>query len=282
MGEATYEFASPRDFEFACAGRTTVPVAKFREMLAASPADLDAEAESIRNIEGQLMRLVEESIGRADHTGSLLRNVGLQLFSKDHGWRGIMTALASLGAEHDEYKKIAVARYLQYLAARLDAARTVARMKSAPAPSGMPEQEDHAGPTAAFDSKETIIFDASAMAAPPGAGNAFERLPRGEPHAVTIGRGTAVEMQLAGDSFRILNDGALKLADDLGHVYPLAPGRHSLGRHASNDIAVDNAHRSISRRHLLLEVCDRDTVILTDLSAHGTLIAPSSVALTVH
>ncbi|MCC7412570.1 MAG: FHA domain-containing protein [Gammaproteobacteria bacterium] len=280
IGRRRFSFAQPREFEFGCAGRTAVPAAKFGELMRQPAAELRHEAEGIRQVEKQLVTVLERGLENPATVAGRIRDLGVKLFSKDHGWRDIMAALALLGPEHDEYKKIALVKYLQYLAARQDllgiihAAKTDVRLEAA---------DDSFGESAApaIGAAETMIFDLTQVASGPRLVNAFERLPRGETVEIRLPRGKSIEILLSRHPFKLVADGGYKLVDAAGHEYPLGDRRGCVGRHAGNDIAIDNAYRSVSRKHLIVEP-QVDRLLLTDISAHGTFVPPQFVHHTVH
>lgn len=280
LGSRVLRFASPREFEFGCAGRTSVPAAKFGDMLSQSAADLEQEARGIRELERRFVLVLEKCLADVTSLSGQLRDLGAKIFSKDHGWRDLMAQLMVLGPAHDEYKKIALVKYMQYLAARQDLAsiiysartsRALGNEDAPPAPEPQP-----------IGTRETVIFDLMQIQDTHRLVNPFERLPRGETVEVHVPRGEGVEILLSKHRFRLVVDGDVKLIDESGHEYRIPPGRHSVGRHTGNDIPIDNALRSVSRKHLIVEPDPDGAVRLTDVSAHGTFVPPQYVVHTVH
>jgi hypothetical protein len=296
LGSHELRFQSPREFEYACSGRTTVPSGKYEEMLRLSAEDLEHEVVGIREVEKRIVNVIERSLESPQTAGANIRELGAQLFSKDHGWRGLMSALSGLGPEHDEYKKIALVKYMQYLGARQELANIVFAAKAEraePAAEGIAEQAQ-ASPTPArqpppesipadaIDANHTVMFDVSRLNEATRLLNPFERLPRGETVVVTIPEGGAVEFMMSKYRFRLTAADGIKIVDESGHEYRLVRGRNAVGRHVNNEVNIDNAYRSVSRKHLIAEPYDARSVALTDLSAHGTFVPPQFVTHTVH
>lgn len=281
LGSRQLRFSSPREFEFACAGRTSVPAAKFGEMLGQGAADLEREARGIRDLERRFVGVLEKCLADVTSISVHLRDLGAKIFSKDHGWREIMAQMMTLGAAHDEYKKIALVKYMQYLAARQDLASIIYSAKTARTLGGDEAEAPPVEPQP-IGSRETVIFDLMQIEDSHRLINPFERLPRGETVAVHVPRGEGVEILLSKHKFRLVIDGEVKLIDEAGHEYRIPPGRHSVGRHNGNDIPIDNAYRSVSRKHLIVEPETDGAVRLTDVSAHGTFVPPQFVVHTLH
>jgi hypothetical protein len=82
--------------------------------------------------------------------------------------------------------------------------------------------------------------------------------------------------------FRLTASDGIKIIDEAGHEYRLVRGRNAVGRHINNEVNIDNAYRSVSRKHLIAEPYAEHSVALTDLSAHGTFVPPQFLEHTVH
>jgi predicted component of type VI protein secretion system len=65
--------------------------------------------------------------------------------------------------------------------------------------------------------------------------------------------------------------------DEHGAESTLPEGRTLVGRAPENDVAVDVTHRSVSRKHLIIDKA-AGSVYLTDLSSLGTFIDAAAVA----
>jgi hypothetical protein len=288
VGDRTLRFDSKMDFEFALASRTDVPAAKIAELVRFDTQQLLEEANNVRQVERHFVEMLSRSIQEPGSIGYLLREMDTKLFSHDHEWRAIMASLARQDRRFDDYKQLALIKYVQYLASRQDVLKGIYAHKSSL--SGRVSE-----PVADLDPscRQTVIFDVEDLApcptTPPrdddtrvlgaGVGQAFPqlcRLPRGESVAVDPPRGEDLALVLSRHPFRVRRRGQPVLVDDKDDARPLAIGRNVIGRHPDSDVMVDAAYRDISRTHLILELGAQGQLRLTDLSAHGTFV-PSNL-----
>ena len=135
-------------FDFALASRTEVPAAKVAELVRCDPAALEREATSIREVEKHFVEILSNALEGSAGIGPRLRELDLKLFSQDHEWRHIMRSLIEQGPEYDDFKRVALAKYLQYLGSRQDILRSIYANKHsdravtpAPEPSGQEFKE---------------------------------------------------------------------------------------------------------------------------------------------
>jgi hypothetical protein len=280
IGRNRYVFATPMDFEFALAGTCAVPVGRFAEMIALRPDELRHESRGIRKVEKQFVAVLEKCIEDPESIGALIRELGVKQFSKDHRWRDIISSLNALGPGQDEYKKIALVKYLQYLASRHDLVNMIYSAKTAE-----PVDEDISlspEPPAGPAEHATVAFDVGDLQDAPRVMNPYERLPRGQTVALRLPDGATVDILLSKHKFKLVAGDPLALVDSTGHRYDLHPGKNRIGRHVDNDVTIDTAYRSVSRKHLILEPRAHDVVRITDLSAHGTFVPPEYLLAASH
>jgi hypothetical protein len=274
VGDRTLRFGSRVDFEFALASRTEVPAGKISELVRFDAQQLLDEASSVRDVERHFVDVLSRSMQEPGSIGYLVRQMDMKLFSQDHEWRAIMQALARQDGRFDDYKQLALVKYMQYLASRQDVLKGIYTHKaSLAAHSREPESSEE------VDLRETLIFDVSAYPAGLGARRQgtspparFIRLPRGERVRIRAGLGEPLEVVLSRHPFRIVDGSPPMLVDDDGKEHPLHTGRNVLGRHPDSDIMLDAAYRDVSRTHLILELDESGEVRLTDLSSHGTFV----------
>lgn len=278
IGNIQYSFHAPRDFEFALAGKIAVPVTKFTELLKLPADELLREGKAIRKVEKQFVQVLEQCLEEPTLVGGLLRDLGTKLFSKDHNWRDIINGLNSAGPRGDEYKKIALVKYMQYLASRQE----VLNMLYAQATDRRVEENDElsseAEPPQGIGMKSTVIFDLMQIEDSHRFVNPFERLPRGQTVNLRIAPGDSVDIMLSKHKFSLIAGDPCVLVDPAGKRSALRSGKNRIGRHVDNDVPVDTAYRSVSRKHLIVEPMPGDLVRLTDLSAHGTFVPPEYVS----
>ena len=272
VGQATLTFSNVADFEFALSGRTSLPLDKFAELLARSADELKTEALSIKAVEQRLTETLERFLQRVGGAGSLLKDLTFKLFSKDHHWRDIMEGLKADDGIGDEYRRIALTKYLQYLAARQETLNTLYWLKTLSHPKD--ELVNTANPITRTMLKETVIFDVSHLESSRRMLNALERLPRGESVVLKVPPGETAELILVKHRFQLSGGERWSLIDEGGNEFHLNEGRNSVGRDSTNTVVLDNTYRVVSRRHLLIEPLSPWKVRITDLSSHGTFVSP--------
>jgi len=266
LNDQTLVFKSLDDFSFAIESRTCVPSSRFQELLRQEPAELWHEADNIKSVEKNLVDILEDALCDATICGPAIRDLGLQVFSKDHDWRLIVGALNELGDEYDGYKRLALIKYMQYLGARQEILRLIFAIKS--------KGETHHRAILDDDDDvaalETVLFDSSQLDDHEPAPRTLQRLPRGEAIKIYALPGHPVEVMLAKHLFKLINDDGWALCDIHGRRYPLGDRQNMIGRGSDNDVTLDSEFRNVSRRHLIAEPFDDHIVVLTDISSHGT------------
>lgn len=265
----TVTFTSIDDMKFALDAKTQLPVGKYDELRAVPMDALEKQAVDIRNVEGRLLHVLDASFSEPLSIDYQLREIDNRVFSEDHAWREFMEALNREGSEYSDYKRVALVKYLQYLASRQELIKRVYWSKYREAqgePAAAAEE-----PSSAI--RETAIFDANELAGKFENGDdQYQRLPRGEPRDVRLLPGQEMPMRLSVYSFKLVRADGAYLVDERGKEYPLLPRRSRIGRSIDNDVALDSAYRAISRKHLILEFPSKDRVVITDRSSHGTFV----------
>ncbi|MFO1435630.1 MAG: hypothetical protein U1F34_04465 [Gammaproteobacteria bacterium] len=122
-------FNSLAEFEFGLAGRTDVPSRQFLELMLRSVDDLLRETHGLRTMEQQLVETLSTAMRTPGLIGHALRSMDLELFSLDHGWRDIIGSLRERDQEYEELQQVALAKYMQYLAARQEVIKHVCASK---------------------------------------------------------------------------------------------------------------------------------------------------------
>lgn len=274
VDDRVLHFDSKADFEFALASRTEVPAGKIEELVRFEPRQLLDEASSVREVERHFVEVLSRSIQEPGSIGYLLREMDMKMFSQDHEWRGIMQALARQDSRFDDFKQLALVKYMQYLASRQDVLKGIYTHKSVP---GSVEHDTEYGPETQF--RETLIFDMDEPHAGPEHHEAqgeeparLVRLPRGESLRVKPPAGETMELVLSRHPFHVRTGAEPVLVNDDGSELALKPGRNVVGRHPDSDVMVSAAYRDVSRTHLILELEADGAVRLTDLSTHGTFV----------
>lgn len=264
LGEMSYEFASPEDFAFALAGRAGVPGTRVGALVDMTAESLRREAEAIRQVEQVFNDALDGSLRDVTRIGPFLKEMDLSLISQDHDWRAIIGTLNAIDEPHEPYKKVALVKYVQYLAARRQAVTAVYAIKRGARSDGGADSDSKL--------RETAIFDVSDLADQDV--DMFVRMPKGETVEIDLEAEGSVAVMLAKHPCRIDRNGKVSFVDDSGRVTPLRRGKNIVGRDASCDVQVNVAYREVSRKHLILEVVDSRIVRLTDISSHGTSLNP--------
>lgn len=266
------KFATPGDFAFCVGSRTCVPAKRFETSLRHASDDLWREAEEIKRLEKELIGILEHSRQRGEPCCTAIRQLNLKLFSNDHHWRAIFAVLSGLGSDYDEYQRIGLTKYLQYLGARQEVLRSIYVIKNRgrEAEQGPPEDMDRG-----IGTKETVIFDVMEIEDAQRPASPFQRLPRGEATRLCLGRGPTIEMLLAKYQFSLTRGDDWVLTDAHGKRFQLHQGPNMVGRGLTNDIALDSDFRNVSRQHLIIEAASETDILVTDLSSHGTYVRPT-------
>lgn len=264
-------FPTLADFEFALASRTEVPAAKITRLVRLSDEALEDEARAIGKVEKHFVDLVAADMQDQAALGRDMQELDYKLFSQDHQWRSIMSGLQGQESDYDEYRKAALVKYMQYLAARQEIVKSISaerqqRASAPPFPETPPEAS--ANPL----SRDTVAVDLEAGAGGGAQAEGFVRLPKGEAVSIRLPAGQEIALSLAGHRFRLVEGRPSHLVGENGDQHTLQQGKNLIGRELGNHIVVDSSYRDVSRKHLLIDLADPHMVRLTDMSAHGTFI----------
>lgn len=267
-------FQTPREFEFALAGRTSLPAPKIAALSRLADDELLREADAIRAVEERFSDALSGAIEDITTVGAKLKSMEPSIISHDHGWRSIITALNAIDDIPESYKKIALVKYTQYLTSRqevvkcLYANRHLRDSGEATPPNGTAIYR----PTARF--RDTMLFDLNDLPDMEHHETSFSRLPKGETVELSLEEDHAVELLLAKHQCHILLTDKLLFVDENGHDSELHAGRNVVGRDASSDVVIDASLRDVSRKHLIVESDGVRQIKLTDISSHGTSLPP--------
>ncbi len=270
IADQVFHFDGVREFEFALAGRTSLPYEKIAALSALSDDALLREVTGIRQLEQRFVGVVERSMAEPGAIGDFLRDLDLNVISKDYEWREIVQNVVNLDSGHEQYRKVAMVKYMQYLAARQEIVRSTYNSRHA-------KREGAEPGVLGMDPKksETLIFDLTTVASSDsGSGEEFQRLPKGETVDIPIDPGSPVDVVLAKHKFSIVAGEKLCFVVDKDHQPELSPGKNIVGRDASSDVVIDANYRAVSRRHLIIEMEGASMIRLTDISSLGTFVSP--------
>jgi hypothetical protein len=289
LGGQRVSFNSLAEFEFSLAGRTDVPARQFLELMLLPVDDLLRESHSLRTMEQQLVELLSTAMRTPGMIGHALRSMDIDSFSADHGWRDILGALRERDQEYEELQQVALAKYMQYLAARQEVIKHVCASKQEGTKHSfglepvvdlrtddlakVVSQPEPETPPAEAAIREAVMLHSQGNSSPATSRkSAFARLPKGEVVVIDMERGQVIELMLSRHGFRIVATDELTLIDETGTSHVLQNGRNIIGRDTICNIVVSPTLRDISRLHLIIERLSPDSLRLTDLSAHGTYL----------
>ncbi len=269
IGEQTLKFSSLADFEFSLAGRTSVPSKKIISMVKFSISELKKEAKTIKEIEKQFVSMLSNSIENPESINHALREIDAQIFSQDHGWRSIIAGLHAGDKELNEFRRVALVKYMQYLSSRQEIIKYL-----------YSEKKQHVKSTDTSNNTEkstrfsdTFMLESTVFEPLSGGkhGEEMEKMPKGENVTIRMKADREINILLSKHQCKIIGgESSSKFIDEAGRSYELKIGKTVIGRDSKSDIMLDPNLRDVSRMHLVIETDDTNTLYLTDLSAHGT------------
>jgi len=268
-------FLSIADFEFCLSGRTSVPSKKITDMVKCTAKQLQVEAHTIKDIEKRFVAILTHSIEDPSSISRSLKELDTSIFSQDHRWRDIITALNDGGDEFNPFRRVALVKYMQYLSSRQDIIKYLYSEKKKLAG----EKQNGKSETIEGESfKDTLIFE-NTLFEPNienSKGGEFERMPKGESVITTLKPKERIIIMLSKHKCEIEANGQIFFIDQAGRKHVLDLGRNTIGRDASGTVIIDPGLRDVSRMHLVIENLGDNSLQLTDLSSHGTYI-PSAL-----
>jgi len=289
----TLVFSSPAEFEFGLASRIEFPVRKAARLVERSAEDLKGMAIKLRAVEKRFAAVFARCLEKPDRIGELLAELESGLLSRDHDWRDIVEALCDHGPEYDDFKNIALVKYMQYLASRQAVLRSIYLEKvqgglELQAPEPEPEQQPADEPMLAsvlpISYRDTALFDLDQSGSGGGTDGGdsnddgtqtLEPVPRGETVCIRFVDGRELDVKLASHRYKLFPGKHFCLVDDTsGVTHLLRSGRNVVGRHSGNEVVIDSAYLAISRKHIIIEPISENAALLTDISSHGTFITP--------
>jgi hypothetical protein len=290
----TLVFSSPAEFEFGLASRIEFPVHKAVRLVERDAEDLSGMAIKLRAVEKRFAAIFASCLEQPYRIGELLAALEAGLLSRDHDWRDIIEALGQYGPEYDDFKNIALVKYMQYLASRQAVLRSIYLQKvqgGLELQTAEPREHSDEQPMQAsvlpIPYRETALFDLDQI----GGGDAgddgdgedegtqpLKSVPRGETICIRFVDGHELDIKLASHRYKLFPGKHFCLVDEAnGVTHLLHSGRNVIGRHSGNDVVIDQTYLAISRKHVIIEPVSEDAILLTDISSHGTFITPKQV-----
>ena len=271
IGEQSLKFSSLADFEFALSGRTCVPSKKITSMVKFSTDELKKEAKTIKEIEKKFVAVLSKSIEDPESINRALREMDGQIFSQDNGWRSIISALHEGDEDLNEFRRVALVKYMQYLSSRQEIIKYLYSEKKKHSKSDPATATEIGGEFKDTLMLENTVFEPLSDATVNGQ---LEKMPKGENVTVKLRPDDEMLVLISKHACKIIcvDESEFKFVDEAGRSYLLKTGKNVIGRDSKSDIMLDPSLRDVSRMHLLIETDDSNTLYMTDLSAHGTYI----------
>lgn len=260
-------FATLDDFAFSLSGRTQIAAHSVGRLMQLAPSELRREATDIRDAERRFVDLLADALKDPGAVSALLHDIEGGLITEDNQWRAIIAAMSDEGPGFEEYKHLALVKYMQYLTARRDVVKSIYAQRF-----GGQEPLAAQEPAADGGAKSTLSIDEESEPDTESSKLRFQRLPRGETVQVHTPQSGELSILLSRHRFQLYAADTPRLADDNGVNYLLKSGVNVIGRHPENDVVVGGWYRDVSRKHLMVDISDDANLSLTDLSTHGTFL----------
>lgn len=268
---------SLEEFEDSLSQRTKVPPERIVEFLSCSNAELEEQARVIEEVQRRFSTLLERCEADPRNISPFMRAMDPKAFSRDHDWRDLVQELNQDRAGREEFKHMALTKYLEYLSFRKELLQFIRTRRASP--DQLSKAAEDVGLALTPDPqvlagalKETDAFGMTRAVCMPMASDEYTKLPEKATVEFSLGEGEAVELLLASHRFELRGGPDACLVDEWGVAYHLPEGRTSVGRHIDNDIMLDPRYQEVSRFHILIDREEPDIIRLTDLSSFGTFM----------
>ena len=274
IGEQKLNFHTLVDFEFALNGRTSIPANKMSDLVKFSVQQLKKEAHTIKEVEKRFVSILSKSIEEPESIARAIRELDPIIFSGDHGWREIISALNNADDDADninEFRRLAIVKYMQYLSSRQEIIKYLYSEKNRINPEPVQEESQEQDMM-----KTTVVLDSTVIGTPMGKSDDSQgdmaRMPKGEAVTINLMPGKEVDIFLSKHECKLKGGKDIEFIDHNGKNHILQDGRNVVGRDAVSTIHMEQGLRDISRLHLVIEKLGNNQVSLTDLSSHGTYL----------
>ncbi len=282
VGAGQLRFKDLGQLEYALKDKTALSSDSVSALGKLSDDGLIREAEAYRSME---QRIVDMLSSPGNNVEQFLKRLELDQISEDHDWRDLIGAIRTLDEGCEPYKKAALLKYVAYLSAAQDVIRTIRvnRLGS------VDESDDRVRgkPNADLAQRQRLMFDLQALSAIGGTPalsdeNGFSRMSKGETMEVQFGEHQSLDIVLAKYRFSLVSGRPFLLVDETGHDLKLRPGKNIIGRSARCGVTLDSAFGAVSRKHLVVEIDQKDRVRLTDISTLGTFLPRDLIGSKLH
>ena len=271
---AVFKFDSVDDFSAAIDGRTAIPTSLYGKISGLNQDELALLAQDLKREEKRLIELLERALTSPGVLSTEINRIPLSNLRHEHFWRDIIISLCDLDAE-EVYLQTAIVKYLQFLNSYQETIRLVYALtfNSPQVRSNRETDEPNQAPY------ETALFDVLQYSDAGRMINPFRRLPQGEAVTLHALPGHKITLLLAKYSFELVNRNGWQLIDSKNRKYALNNDLNYVGRGRENDVHLSGEFRNVSRKHVIIHPLDDSSVVLIDLSSHGTFVPPRQVDL---
>ena len=266
IGETQMCFDSSVEFEFALAGRVALPSSRIKTLMAAQTDSLKKEAIGIKQMEQKFTKAVSNAMEDENAIGEFFKELDISAISQDNDWRAVINALYGLDSNSNEFRKVGLVKYSQYLSSRHDVVQAILSSRQEQQPSSART------PPVTQEFKETVLFDLTSLAAAARSSGHFGRLPKGETIDISLESNQSVTVILAKHRFSIVRNDKVRFIDEGGRDFALRHGKNIVGRDHTSDVVVDSEYRDESRKHLIVETEGAEVIRLMDISSLGTSV----------
>lgn len=282
VGAGQLRFKDLGQLEYALKDKTALSSDSVSALGKLSDDGLIREAEAYRSME---QRIVDMLSSPGNNVEQFLKRLELDQISEDHDWRDLIGAIRTLDEGCEPYKKAALLKYVAYLSAAQDVIRTIRVNRL-----GSVDKSDdrvRGKPNADLAQRQRLMFDLQALSAIGGTPalsdeNGFSRMSKGETVEVQFGEHQSLDIVLAKYRFSLVSGRPFLLVDETGHDLKLRPGKNIIGRSARCGVTLDSAFGAVSRKHLVVEIDQKDRVRLTDISTLGTFLPRDLIGSKLH
>lgn len=291
FAHASLCFQSLEEFKFSLDARVAVPAPRVAALIKLPLADLARESKAIKRVERHLLSILSRAPEATSGLRTRLKMTKPALFSRDNQWQMIFAALRAEDASLDEHRRLALIKYVQYLAARQEVTRELYREKKrllkqrqadiqasgqasgqADRQTGGQEAEPVGAGTVMAIPQELPKDRTTSRSQQEERNVRFTRLPKGETVTIDLGKGENAEVFLSRHRCKLVGGSPALFSDQANRCYHLIIGKTTIGRDISCDIIMDSTLRDVSRLHLIVVVDQDNTLHLTDMSSHGTML----------
>ncbi|MBT6276278.1 MAG: FHA domain-containing protein, partial [Chromatiales bacterium] len=192
----------------------------------------------------------------------------------DQGWDFIMSAVARAERGQESFRFVAVERYRQYLRAARQVLDGLSRAHAMP--SERPADGYGSGSMQDF-APQRLGFDLADLSGDATLNQSLERLPKGEAIKVRFGAHQSMILRFAKYEFTLVSGAQFLLIDDCGADLRLPSPHCVVGRGSGCNVMLHGRFRSMSRKHLMIDIEDDGTAYLTDISSMGTFVPASAL-----